>query len=571
MEYKARQSTRYTSVADTTSVNDYPQDIQMYDVPPVGEMSLEEFQELGFDRLKALRLVETTNYRGDLKTPEERKKALGDSLKIDGLKYYVNLLYANGSNPQSEEHLQARKRDHVSHFILRLVYCHDTEQSKWFVNQEVEFFKLRFSSLDKKGIESLLSINNINCICISQEEKEELKEELSLSSGKVANIDIADIYKVPFEKVIDLVRARRVYLKAGMAYITHMDLSSVFVSHFRDNLVRGLESARVLYDNISDDERLTRYLTGLPSAFSGMARVVWSTTATPVDKLNDLSKTSYPLCMRTLHEALVTNSHLKNSGRMQYGLFLKGIGVTLEDALRFWRDAFLKKTDGVAFDKKYAYSIRHYFGKEGRQTNYTPYGCQKIISGAVGPGEYHGCPFRHMDRDSLCQKLTSYGVFASNATEIMDLAKDGQYHLACAKYFEVTHNKPSSKPLLHPNAYFAESRSILSEEDGKDIDNKDKFSQSTTGTPVSLPRKNDRYSTPSGNVDYNGTPKRNDRYATPSRNADADTPPLRKVQKTSYETPPSKKAAKMTPVNIADMLNDDDFADFMDVDIAEQS
>jgi len=118
--------------------------------------------------------------------------------------------------------------------------------------------------------------------------------------------------------------------------------------------------------------------------------------------------------MRTLHEALCTNSHLRNSGRMQYGLFLKGIGVTLEDSLRFWRDAFSKKADGVAFEKKYAYSVKHYFGKEGKQTNYTPYGCQKIISSSVGPGEYHGCPFRHMDRDSLCQKLTSCGVFASS-------------------------------------------------------------------------------------------------------------------------------------------------------------
>lgn len=118
--------------------------------------------------------------------------------------------------------------------------------------------------------------------------------------------------------------------------------------------------------------------------------------------------------MRILHESLYNNSHLKNSGRMQYGLFLKGIGVTLEDALRFWTHAFSKKIDAVAFEKKYAYSIRHYFGKEGKQTNYTPYGCQKIISSAVGPGECHGCPFRHMDRDSLCQKLTSYGIFASS-------------------------------------------------------------------------------------------------------------------------------------------------------------
>lgn len=113
-----------------------------------------------------LRLVETTNCRGDLKTPEERKKALCDSLKSDGLKYFANLLYANGSNPQSEEHSLTRKKDHVSHFILRLVYCNNSEQRNWFVNQELEFFKLRFSSLDKKGIESLLISNNIDCVSV---------------------------------------------------------------------------------------------------------------------------------------------------------------------------------------------------------------------------------------------------------------------------------------------------------------------------------------------------------------------------------------------------------------------
>lgn len=187
MDYKARR--RYTAAADADDFKDnYVHDIQIYDVPPVGEMSLEEFQELGFDRLKgmrpihlyldamvcitiyflaALRLVETTNCRGDLKTLEDRKKALCDSLKSDGLKYYANILYADGSNPQSEEHSQTRKKDHVSHFILRLVYCHDPEQNKWFINQEVEFFKLRFSSLDKKGIEQLLNMSNIDCMLVS--------------------------------------------------------------------------------------------------------------------------------------------------------------------------------------------------------------------------------------------------------------------------------------------------------------------------------------------------------------------------------------------------------------------
>lgn len=46
--------------------------------------------------------------------------------------------------------------------------------------------------------------------------------------------------------------------------------------------------------------------------------------------------------MRHLHKALRENHHLRHGGRMQYGLFLKGIGLSLEQALQFWRSEFVK-------------------------------------------------------------------------------------------------------------------------------------------------------------------------------------------------------------------------------------
>jgi DNA primase large subunit len=49
---------------------------------------------------------------------------------------------------------------------------------------------------------------------------------------------------------------------------------------------------------------------------------------------------------------------MKHMGRMQYGLFLKGIGVTLEDALEFWRSEFAQKFGNSVFEKKYAYNIK---------------------------------------------------------------------------------------------------------------------------------------------------------------------------------------------------------------------
>lgn len=58
-----------------------------------------------------------------------------------------------------------------------------------------------------------------------------------------------------------------------------------------------------------------------------------------------LASTSFPLCMRRLHTHLRKEHHLRHFGRMQYGLFLKGIGMTLEDALKFWKIEFTKKID----------------------------------------------------------------------------------------------------------------------------------------------------------------------------------------------------------------------------------
>ncbi len=61
----------------------------------------------------------------------------------------------------------------------------------------------------------------------------------------------------------------------------------------------------------------------------------------------------------------------------------QGIGLPLEEALKFWRAEFAPKTTGEKFDKEYAYNVRHNYAKEGKRTDYTPYSCLKIISTPV--------------------------------------------------------------------------------------------------------------------------------------------------------------------------------------------
>ncbi len=74
--------------------------------------------------------------------------------------------------------------------------------------------------------------------------------------------------------------------------------------------------------------------------------------AVGIDDLDDLADRSMPLCMRVLHKALRREHKLKHWGRLQYGLFLKGVGLGLEDALRFWEQEFTKIMTADVFNKQ---------------------------------------------------------------------------------------------------------------------------------------------------------------------------------------------------------------------------
>jgi DNA primase large subunit len=171
----------------------------------------------------------------------------------------------------------------------------------------------------------------------------------------------------------------------------------------------------------------------------------------------------FPPCMRTLHYALKAEAHLKHFGRLQYGLFLKGIGLPVEEALIFWRKAFHKKSDDE-FQKQYAYNVRYNYGMEGSRKNYAPYSCMKIItSNAPSSGDHHGCPFKHYSTDSLRDMLINYGAPEAGVIEMTKLAKEGHYQIACTRYFELTHGKAVEKTddsslgmdiIEHPNAWF---------------------------------------------------------------------------------------------------------------------
>ncbi|KAL7889713.1 hypothetical protein AOLI_G00019710 [Acnodon oligacanthus] len=447
--------------------------LQLYGQPPLENISLSEFETFAVERLKLLKTVENLGV-SFVKMSEQYSKKL--HAEISGLNFpyraEVDELNLNKSQAGPSEY-EKRRKDHISHFILRLAYCQTEDLRRWFIQQEMDLFRHRFTDLLPKYKTEFLHRNNLKYDTISLEEKKNIRDQLINSSYGFSGTTVVeqDFYKVPFQDALDLVRTRKVFLQGGYAYIPHQEIVTIVLNDFRTRLSKALALTARSLPAVQSDERLQPLLNHLSHAYVGQDYSIQKNIGkVSLEQIDALSAKSFPLCMRQLHKALRDNHHLRHGGRMQYGLFLKGIGLTLEQALQFWRSEFIRgKVDTDKFDKAYAYSIRHMFGKEGKRTDYTPYSCMKVIlSNPPSQGDYHGCPFRHSDPELLKQKLQSYKLSPSGIIQILDLVKGMHYQLACQKYFELTHNiEDAGFSLNHPNQYFMESQKLLG--GGKEI------------------------------------------------------------------------------------------------------
>ncbi|XP_067120571.1 DNA primase large subunit-like [Centruroides vittatus] len=441
----------------------YQHVLQFYTIPPIGNISLKEFEDFAIERLQLLCVIERVGLK-HMKSSEDYRLALINELKKKKLDKNIkrNVEIEDMTNTLYDE----RQKDHISHFILRLAYCRTEQQRRWFINQEVDLFKFRLNNETTDSIKNFLKLNNLDYQPIDSDEKNKIISFLLDSSSlKLDSIQKMDYFKVHFTEVLDLVQCRKTYLRKGYAYIPSIDLTTIIVNLFRMKLSQALASMARSLPELEEDGRLLNMLKNLAQQYLesdyNTSKTQNSDSITP-DMIDKLADTSFPLCMKNLHKNLRQNHHLRHGGRMQYGLFLKAIGLNLENALSFWRKEFTKIMDSDRFDKNYAYNIRHNYGKEGKRTNYTPYSCTKIItSNQPGAGDCHGCPFKHADISVLTEKLQSSSINQQNVQEIKDLVSKGHYQSACTRYFEFIHKTSVDQIISHPNQYFEESQKIL--------------------------------------------------------------------------------------------------------------
>lgn len=121
--------TRRSKVQVNTEVDSletlYPHNIMMYNLPPTEDIRIEEFELLALERLNLLRIFEQATSRNLKLGSEEFKDFVNTEMTREGLKSFLKLCAGSATKNEAkrESELQARRKDYISHFILRLAYC----------------------------------------------------------------------------------------------------------------------------------------------------------------------------------------------------------------------------------------------------------------------------------------------------------------------------------------------------------------------------------------------------------------------------------------------------------------
>lgn len=242
MDFSSGLRRKHLKVVSSNLQDLYKHDLQLYIKPPNYEITLTEFEDLALDRLQVLRILEQATHKGHKLYSNEWRDCVKADIKKENLNKFYKLIRSAGNSNPTDSDLQARRADHISHFILRLVYCRSDDLRRWFLAREIEFFSLRFFELSNESIKEFLTSNNLTYTPISPEEKDSIREQLLESTAGFYDgyIENHNFYKVLFTEVCGLVKNRRVFLNGGFAYIPSPELIQCVVTIFRAHLNEAL-------------------------------------------------------------------------------------------------------------------------------------------------------------------------------------------------------------------------------------------------------------------------------------------------------------------------------------------
>ncbi|ODV95490.1 hypothetical protein PACTADRAFT_50205 [Pachysolen tannophilus NRRL Y-2460] len=464
--YSAKDKNLYVQDGDLLS-SVYSQRLNLYDIPPLNEITLEEFETWAIDRLKILIEIESCQLRG------RNFKEISAHLKP----ILAKLLPLTSNSKDSSLLISERKKDHYSHFILRLAFCRSEELRARFVKAETILFKIRYDLLSIQEQKNFVKSIDLPWQFIDNDEKLKFEKQLYDSCYNLIKLNLGasnsneeiikktfenEIFlKVPFKYVLNLVSSRSVFINDGYCYVPQFLQLNLITSEFSQKLDEKLILTMKTIPRLDEDDRLLPVLNNLSNGYvldefltqKGSGSLNRDSDELNASNLNQVSE-FMPLCMQNLMYGLKKHNHLKYNGRQQLGRFIKELGLPLNEALLFWKNSL----KGLNFEKDYAYNIKHTYGAVGGRIKYRGMNCTNIMNQPKPhSSEYHGCFYKENSIDDIFAKLKMMQMTDEQINQITDSVREGKYQIACTMVLESKCGGKTMPIVTHPNFYFEEA------------------------------------------------------------------------------------------------------------------
>jgi DNA primase large subunit len=420
--------------------------------------------------------LKNERFYGDTAAPSN--KSLQSDLEEDQFDAKLNEGCA-GKDASADRFCFTAADDALSHFCCRLVFCQTEQWRSWFLRYELILLRARLMNIKRKVnndqlfYQELFAAAEIPCTPVDPRTLDD--DVVAWMKRKAGSTDSVEefktqLYSVPLSHALSTVRRREVVCVGGRALVHFNAVIEAYYTEYRHTLQRGLRDAlftrqRLLKENDDNDDAssaLGNVTTMLDAFFkrfivdpADKVKPQAEGTVTPAD-IPMLAKTHFPLCMQRTDAQLRGQHHLKHNGRWMYGLFLKSVGLSMEDSVKLFGDLMTEKEKGgpEAFKKSsYAYNIRHMYGKEGKRTDYSSLSCPTIVAMPPNTDKYdcHGCPYRFKEEAPLRAALgrerpnprggnaPPLRISQGDIEDIVADAKGMHYTRACFKHFTAMH------------------------------------------------------------------------------------------------------------------------------------
>ncbi|MHA2062720.1 MAG: hypothetical protein ACW963_10590 [Candidatus Sifarchaeia archaeon] len=390
----------------------------------------------------------------------------------------------------------------AGHILLRVAVATDPRLSAWLVEFEGDPFDYRFRKAPFSEIITVMHYffgNDSVMLLEDLEEKEDMqikrkyslvevgeysryiKRSIKTRDGRTTikrerqNVTLPKGLRkyigVHFTKVPEVVGKKQVLLLKGWA------IAPIFI--FRGTIKREFESAlKTKLEGIQDQIKSDRSLKPIIRELREYIKINekdfvkrFETEISPGRKLYQRFDL-FPECMNQLIAILTEKGHLGHGERLQLGLFLKKLGMSMDEQKHFW---YQKAVDNIGltfeeFDSKVGYTIDHLYGQAGSGTDYEAPKCETIIT------SYY-CAFAQKGADEIMKrtqmefKEKDKSKFNQVLEDLMANVMNNKPRNACAKLFELRYGKRAKK-IAHPIGYTLYAARTLNEKMEKKTEEK---------------------------------------------------------------------------------------------------